>query len=147
MEAERNDVTGAADSNHPLELILARNLVSIVSLPSFLVDQDGIIVFFNDAAGEIIGRRFEEVGRLSREQWNAMFGPFDEAGGRIPVEELPLTVALREGRPAYGRFHVRTEDGLLPIEAGALPLTGPAGYHGSVVVFWPVGLAAESGFR
>ncbi len=147
MEAERDEVTGAADANHPLELILARNLVSIVSLPSFLVDQDGIIVFFNDAAADIIGRRFEETGRLSREQWNAMFGPFDQAGERIPVEELPLTVALREGRPAYGRFHVRTDDGLLPIEAGALPLTGPAGYHGSVVVFWPVGLAEESRFR
>jgi PAS domain-containing protein len=147
MEAERDDVPGAADSNHPLELILARNLVSIVSLPSFLVDEEGIIVFFNDAAAKIIGRRFEETGRLSREQWNATFGPFDEAGERIPVEEMPLTVALREGRPAYGRFHVRTEDGLLPIEAGALPLTGPAGYHGSMVVFWPVGLAAESSFR
>jgi PAS domain-containing protein len=146
-EAERDALSEAADSTHPLELILARNLVSIVSLPAFLVDQDGIIVFFNEAAADIIGSRFEETGRLSREQWNAMFGPFDEAGERIPVENLPLTVALREGRPAYGRFHLRTEDGLLPIEAGALPLTGPAGYHGSVVVFWPVGMAAESSFR
>ena len=34
---------------------------------------------------------------------------------------------------------------MVEIEAGAPPLTGPAGYHGSVVVFWPVGLAAGLG--
>jgi PAS domain-containing protein len=147
MEAERDDLPGRSDATHPLELILARNLASIISLPSFLVDRDGYVVFFNEAAARIIGSRFEETGRLAREEWNATFGPFDESGGRIPVEELPLTVALREGRPAYGRFHVRTQDGLMPIEAGALPLTGPEGYHGSVVVFWPVGWAAESSFR
>ena len=35
---------------------------------------------------------------------------------------------------------------MVEIEAGA-PLTGPAGYHGSVVVFWPVGLASGLVFR
>ena len=34
----------------PLELILARNLVSIISLAAFLVDVEGDIVFYNDAA-------------------------------------------------------------------------------------------------
>ena len=67
----------------PLELILARNLVSIVSLPAFLVDPGGYIVFFNEAAAEIIGSRFEETGRLSRGVEQA-FGPFDEEGSRFP---------------------------------------------------------------
>ena len=39
----------------PLELILARNLVSIVSLAALLVDVEGRIVFYNDAAAEIVG--------------------------------------------------------------------------------------------
>ena len=47
-------------------------------------------------------------------------------------------MALREGRPAYGRYRIRAERGLIEIEAGALPLVGPAGYHGAVVVFWPL---------
>ena len=34
----------------PLELILARNLVSIVSVPALLVDVEGRIAFYNDAA-------------------------------------------------------------------------------------------------
>ena len=52
----------------PLELILARNLVSIVSLAAFLVDVEGRIVFYNEATAEIIGSSFEETGTLTREE-------------------------------------------------------------------------------
>ena len=68
----------------PLELILARNLVSIVSLPAFLVDPGGYIVFFNEAAAEIIGSRFEETGRLSRAEWNRRSVPSTRRGSRFP---------------------------------------------------------------
>jgi PAS domain-containing protein len=128
-----------APGEQPLELILARNLVSIIALPALVFDVDGQVVFFNDAAAEVIGSPFEELGTMPRERWNAMFGPFDASGHQVPSEELPLTIALREGRPAYARFHVRGEAGLTEIEAGALPLVGPAGYHGAILVFWPVG--------
>jgi PAS domain-containing protein len=131
-------------SEAPLELILARNLVSILSLAAFLVDTDGEIVFFNEAAAEMIGTRFEETGALTREQWNPEFGPFDENGRPMPYDELPLTIAVREGRPAYGRLHVRTEaGGMIEIEAGAFPLLGPDGYHGAMVVFWPLKATGE----
>ncbi len=124
------------DQGQPLELILARNLVSIVSLAALLVDADGRIVFYNDAAGEIIGSPFEEIGTMTREEWNTRYGPFDEDGAPLATDELPLTIAIREGRPAYGRFRVRGERGLLTVEAGALPLLGPAGYHGAMIFFW-----------
>src|SRR3954471_144602 len=97
---------GGEPDEQPLELILARNLISIVSLAAILVDVNGDIVFFNDAAAELIGSPFEEIGTLSREEWNQRFGPFDEHGAPVPTDELPVAIALREGRPAYGRFHV-----------------------------------------
>src|SRR5919108_109224 len=50
-------------SQRPLELILARNLLSSLSTPAFLVDEAGVLVFYNDAAGVLLGRRFEEAGR------------------------------------------------------------------------------------
>jgi PAS domain-containing protein len=128
------------DEGQPLELILARNLVSIVSLAALLVDSDGRILFYNDAAGEIIGSPFEEVGTMTREEWNTRYGPFNEDGTPLATDELPLTVAIREGRPAYGRFRIRGNRGLLTVEAGALPLLGPAGYHGAMIFFW---VAAE----
>jgi PAS domain-containing protein len=126
-------------TEQPLELILARNLVSIVSLPALLVDVEGRIVFYNDAAAEVVGSPFEAIGTMTPEEWTARFGPFDEHGAPLAADELPLTVAVREGRPAYGRFRVRGDRGLLEVEAGALPLLGPAGYHGAMVFFWVAG--------
>jgi PAS domain-containing protein len=129
----------AEDREHPLELILARNLVSIVSVAALLVDVGGRVVFFNEAAAEIIGSPFEETGAMTREEWNSRYGPFDEEGAPLASEELPLTVALREGRPAHARLRIRGAQGLLEVEAGALPLVGPAGYHGAMVFFWVAG--------
>jgi PAS domain-containing protein len=124
-------------SQQPLELIIARNLISTVSLAAFLVDGDGVIVFFNESAGELIGRRFEEVGRLSREDWNSEFGPYDEFGQLLPTDDMPLTAALREGLPANGRFKVRLgESELTDFEVSALPLSGTDGFKGAIVLFW-----------
>ena len=122
----------------PLELILARNLISIISLAAVLVDIEGALVYYNEAAAEAIGSRFEERGRISRAEWSAELGPFDAEGRPIPYEQLPLTNALRDGRPASGRFFMGVEGGLLEIVASALPLVGPNGNNGAMVVFWPV---------
>jgi len=124
-------------ATQPLELILARNLVSAITLAAFLVDPDGRLVFFNDAAGELVGKRFEEVGRLRQEDWSSEFGPFDKFGEMLPTEELPLTLALREGLPAHDRFHmsVRGEE-LVEVDVSALPLTTADGFEGAIVVFW-----------
>jgi PAS domain-containing protein len=123
--------------SQPIELIIARNLMAAVELAAFIVDPDGVIVFFNDAAGALIGRRFEDVGPLTREEWSTEFGPFDEFGKLLPTEGLPLTAALRTGLPANGRFRVRPKDGdLLEVEVSALPLVTAYGFEGAIVVFW-----------
>jgi PAS domain-containing protein len=131
----------------PLELILARNLVSIVSLAALLVGVEGRIVFYYDSAAKLVGRSFEEMGAMTREEWDAKHGPLDEHGAPLAAEQLPLTVAVREGRPAYGRFQIRAERGLLEVEAGALPLLGPSGYHRAMVFFWVASEVADSRSR
>jgi PAS domain-containing protein len=138
---EFHEPAPAGIADQPLELILARNLISIISLAAILVDSEGKIVFYNDAAGELVGSPFEEIGTMSQDQWNARYGPLDENGEQLPADELPLRIAVREGRPAYARFRIRGERGLIEVEAGALPLLGPAGYNGAIVVFWPPGEA------
>ena len=126
-------------ADQPLELILARNLVTIVSLAAVLVDVEGRIVFYNEAAAGIVGSPFEDIGTLTREEWNARFGPFDADGAPLAADELPLAVAVREGRPAFARLCVRGDRGPLDVEAAALPLLGAAGYHGAIVFFWLAG--------
>src|SRR5437773_5183556 len=93
---------GQPRDEQPLELILARNLISIVSIAALLVDSEGRIVFFNEAAAEIIGAPFEEIGVLEQDEWSARYGPFGADGQPLPPDDLPLTIAARESRPAYG---------------------------------------------
>jgi PAS domain-containing protein len=59
----------APDEYQPLLLILARNLVTNLALPALLTDADARLIFFNEAAALILGQRFEEVGRLRRDEW------------------------------------------------------------------------------
>ena len=58
----RREPSRPEEAEQPLELILARNLVSIVSLAAILVDAEGRIVFYNEAAAGIVGSPFEEIG-------------------------------------------------------------------------------------
>ena len=122
----------------PLELILARNLVSSIEVPALLADADGRFVFYNDAAADLMGAPFEEIGVLEPDQWSAKYGPIDEDGEVVSQDELPLAIAVREARPAFGRFAVRAERGVIDVEVAAVPLLGAAGYHGAMLVFWPV---------
>ncbi|HEX6117567.1 MAG TPA: PAS domain-containing protein [Solirubrobacterales bacterium] len=129
-------------SQRPLELILARNLLTAISTPAFLVDDDAQLLFYNEAAGALLGVSFEEAGRMSAEKWTARFGPFERDGRPVSVEELELTKALREGRPAHATFCIRGGDGEKhPIEASALPISGnlDGDNSGAIVVFWPNG--------
>jgi PAS domain-containing protein len=126
-------------SQRPLELILARNLLSSLSTPAFLVDEDAVLVFYNDAAGVLLGKRFEEAGRMRPEEWGTAFGPVDAGGGSIEIDQLPLTLALRRGRPAHARFQIRSLDGTdHEIEVSAVPIVTTEGTSGAMAIFWPV---------
>jgi len=122
----------------PLELILARNLLASLSTPAFLVDRAGEIAFYNESAGSLLGRRYEDTGPMRAADWAAQYGPFDINGTPIEFEDLDLTEALRGNRPAHARFCIRSVDGHdHEIEASGLPIVGTGGYRGALVVFWP----------
>ena len=128
----------------PLLLVQARNLITNLALPAVLTDPEGRLLFFNEAAAALLGRSFEEVGRLSRAQWAREVGPFDEQGRPLATaDSLPLARALRGGRPAHGRFRARLGEGAVrEVELSALPLIAPDHFEGALVVFWPVEGAA-----
>jgi PAS domain-containing protein len=125
-------------SQKPLELILARNLMSALSTPAFLVDEGGVLVFYNEAAGILLGKRFEELGTVGPAEWGSMFGPFDESGEPIPYDDLPLVTAVRDGHPAHANFDIRSTDGLHhTVEASAFPILTAHGSQGAIAIFWP----------
>lgn len=129
-------------SQRPLELILARNLLTAITTPAFLVDATAQLLFYNEAAGALLGVSFEEAGRMTAEQWTARFGPFERNGEPVSVEELELTRALRDDRPAHANFTIRSANGIdHSIEASALPISGAqdGDNSGAIIVFWPDG--------
>ena len=124
----------------PLELILARNFLTSLSTPAFLVDESGALIFYNEAAGALLGISFEESGRMPAEEWSHAVGPFGDDGTPIPIEDLPTTKALRQGRPAHGGFTVRSMGGdEYEIESTALPIVAEGGQEGAMIFFWQPG--------
>jgi PAS domain-containing protein len=126
-------------AQRPLELILARNLLTSLSTPAFLVGEGGALLFFNEAAGAMLGRRFEDTSVLAATDWTSEFGPFDDDGVAIPYDSIPATVALRGNRPYHGRFSIKGAGGVrLDIAASAIPIVGVGGSTGAIVIFWPL---------
>lgn len=123
----------------PLELILARNLLTSISTPAFLVDGKATMVFYNEAAAAMLGRSFEDAGQMTAEQWTSAFGPLDPEGQALGVDQLALTEAIRDGRPAHGSFSIRVASGACEsIEAAAFPIVAnPNGSSGAMIMFWP----------
>jgi PAS domain-containing protein len=121
----------------PLELILARNFLTSLSTPAFLVDESGALIFYNEAAGALFGISFEESGLMQASEWSGVIGPFDDDGSSIPIEELPTTKALRQRRPAHGHYKVRSVKGEeYEIEASALPIVAEEGQEGAMIFIW-----------
>ena len=124
----------------PLELILARNLLTSISTPSFLVDGRGTMVFYNEAAAAVLGRSFEEAGQMTAPEWTSAFGPLSSDGSPLDFDEVSLTKAIRQGRPAHGRFRIRTASNPeQPIEAAAFPIVAnnEGASSGAMILFWP----------
>jgi PAS domain-containing protein len=122
----------------PLELILARNLLSSIATPAFLLGEGGVLLFFNEAAAAMLGRRFEEIGSVGATEWTAVFGPFDGDDRPLPYEEISATLAVRENRPHHGTFRICGAGGRhFDVEASSIPIIGPDGTTGGIVLFWP----------
>jgi PAS domain-containing protein len=129
----------------PLELILARNLLSSISTPAFLVGGEGTLLFYNEAAGALVGRRFEESGVMSAQEWTSEFGPFDADEQPIPYDQVPITQKLRKGRPAHGTFRICAAGGNHEdVHVSAIPIVGNDGASGAIVIFWPLSAEDES---
>jgi PAS domain-containing protein len=130
----------AARAQKPLELILARNLLTSISTPAFLLDHHGAMVFYNEAAGALLGRSFEDAGRMNPEEWISAYGPIDDDGKPIPLDDLPGTQAVRQGRPEHGVYRLRSVGGTEhQIESSTFPIVASEeGSSGAMVLFWPL---------
>ena len=122
----------------PVEIAVTREWASRMTLAVFLVDPDGNLLYFNDAAGAILGKRFEDTGSMVLAVWSTYFEPTDASGAPLFPGKLPLVVALRDRRPAHRELWIRGADGQRrQVQVTAFPLFGAdQSLLGATALFW-----------
>jgi PAS domain-containing protein len=125
----------------PIELILMRQLAGSLETAVFLVDPLGTLLFYNEAAEQLLGMRFEETGEMPVTEWATRWRPFDDDGTPLPPERVPLAIACAQRRPAHGAFWIHAADGTRRhIEVAAIPLVRHgADVVGAAAFFWETG--------
>jgi PAS domain-containing protein len=119
-------------------MILMRQLAAYLAMPIMLFDPEGTVLFYNEPAEGILGRRFDETGEMSLEEWYEIHELTAEDGSPLPLDERPLVIALQHLQPSHRVVWWRRPDGRRrKVEVTAFPLEGQGRRHlGAVIIFW-----------
>jgi PAS domain S-box-containing protein len=123
----------------PVELILMRQLASYLATPIFLVGPEGELLFYNEAAEEVLGYRFDEAVELPLAQWVRAFPLFSTTSGQaLTIDQIPVMHALKERKPVHGSLLYERPGGeRVEVLATAIPLVGQGRkVLGAAAIFW-----------
>lgn len=125
-------------SRPPIEVVLLRQVAGYLSTPVFLVDEDGMLEYYNEPAELLLGHRYEETAQMPLDEWGRLWKPTDVDGRSIDPAELPLAVAVRDRKPVQSSYCIRGLDGVeRSLTVTAFPLEAADGDHlGAVAIFW-----------
>lgn len=108
-------------------------------MPVVLVDADGVLVYFNPATERMFGYDGGEYQEIPIAALQALGDPRDVDDNPLPVERMPLSVALHERRPQQATLIVHDAEGRPHrIVTTAIPLDGQGGgaLLGAMSIFW-----------
>jgi PAS domain-containing protein len=123
----------------PTEVRLAKQLTAALDTPTFLIDADANLVYYNQAAGILLGLPWQDTWpTLTPAVWGPRWAPTTIEDAPIVLEQLPIMVALEKRRPVHRWLCIVGLDGVRRrIEVTAFPLTGKRGeVLGAVSLFW-----------
>ena len=126
--------------SYEIEIILSRQLADCLSIPVFITDRKGNLIYYNEPAEQILGKRYEETGEMQTEIWATIFKPLDENFQPLRPEELPLVKTLMNCRPYHKTFWIESLQGKKEkISVTSFPILGRnSKYLGAVALFWEV---------
>jgi PAS domain-containing protein len=121
-----------------LVLILAREFASNLATPTLVADDQGKLVFYNEAAESVVGRPFAEVGEMPLDEWSASFEPRTPDSEPLAPERTPTRIALEQRRAAHEDLRITSVDGVeRDVAVTAFPLFAHADeFVGIVAIFW-----------
>ena len=127
-------------AQQPIELILLKQWATYLDIPIWLMDANGDMLFYNEPAEAVLGRRFDEAGRIHVSELTEMFITTRVDGSPMPTEELPVTIALTERRPVHGTVSIRALNQVWrTINVTAFPIDAAGRRLGVVAMFWEQG--------
>ncbi|HQW24708.1 MAG TPA: PAS domain-containing protein [Saprospiraceae bacterium] len=123
---------------YPIEIILNRQLADCLAIPVFITDTVGNLLFYNEPAEEILGKRYQDTGEMKVEEWSTIFLSKDENGKLLEPEDLPLVKTLLNQLPYFKTFWIESLKGKSEkISVSSYPIIGRAGiFVGAVAIFW-----------
>ena len=125
-------------SAQELEIILSRQLADCLSVAIFLTDTAGNLLFYNEPAELILGKKFEISGPMPVDEWSVIFRPQDEHGNNLNPIDLPLVRTLQGKKPEHGTFWIESltkERHSLTVTS--FPIIGRGDrYLGAIAIFW-----------
>jgi PAS domain-containing protein len=121
-----------------LVLIVARSFATKLATPTLIIDARGDLMYFNDAAAELLGISYPDLGTLDAARWQELFAPRTLDEEPMTPEQTPGGIALLERRPVQGSFAFRGLDGReREITVTAFPLySRPDEVVGVMSIFW-----------
>jgi len=127
-------------SPKPIQITLARQLASSLATPMLIVDTEGTLIFYNDAAETILDQRFDETGEVPADEWTGRFAVADEARNPIAQEDRPMMMALSERKPVSRTLWMRCgHREWRHMSITAFPLIGDGGqFLGAQMIFWEI---------
>lgn len=122
----------------PIELILLKQWASYVTVPIWIADADGNLIYYNEPAEWVLGRPFDDAGEIPAEEIADLFLTTDTHGRRVAGRELALATALAEKTPVHRVLRIQALDGSSRlIEVTAIPIMGQDGHlRGAMATFW-----------
>ena len=125
-------------SAHEIELILSRQLAEGLSTAIFIVDPEGNLLYYNQPAEKLLGKKFEDTGEMPVAVWSTIFKPLDDQGNTFPAEKMPLVKTLSNQLPAHGSFWIESLKGekhKLMVTSYPISARGKR-FLGAVAIFW-----------
>jgi PAS domain-containing protein len=122
----------------PIEIILLRQWASYIAVPTWITDNDGRLLYFNESVESIIGLRFEEADELHAEELVDRFAMTEVDGSPISHYDRPLIIALTKQMPAHRRLGLRaTDQSMRELEVTAIPVLSTGDRHlGAMAMIW-----------
>ncbi len=94
-------------ASQDIEFILARQLGEYLSTPLALIDHDGKMIYYNESAEHILGKKFNESGEIESREWDDRFYANEEKNQNIKILDLPFIQVLSVRHIMQGEYWMR----------------------------------------